>query len=60
MRESWVSKREGTVVTQMHYARKGVVTEEMAYVAAREKAAELDDAGLVEDREKSALNGHSR
>jgi phosphomethylpyrimidine synthase len=40
MRESWVSKRVSSgksVVTQMHYARRGVVTEEMAYVAAREK-----------------------
>src|SRR5262245_54079710 len=37
MRNDWVSKRSGTTVTQMHYARKGVVTEEMAYVAQREK-----------------------
>src|SRR3954465_15763041 len=37
MRHEWVSKRTGPVVTQMHYARKGVCTEEMAYVAKREK-----------------------
>ena len=37
MRTEWVSKRSGPVVTQMHYARKGVVTEEMLYVAKREK-----------------------
>ncbi len=34
MRTEWVSARKGqTNVSQMHYARKGVVTEEMAYVA---------------------------
>src|SRR5512137_2386333 len=38
MRSDWVKKRRGQAnVTQMHYARKGVVTEEMAHVAAREK-----------------------
>ena len=37
MRTEWVSKRTGPVVTQMHYARKGLVTEEMLYVAKREK-----------------------
>ena len=43
MRSQWVSKRNGPVVTQMHYARKGVVTEEMRFVAEREKV----DAELV-------------
>src|SRR3989338_11144872 len=33
MRLDWVKKRAGTNVTQMHFARKGVITEEMAYVA---------------------------
>ena len=38
MRTEWVSKRRGMDnVSQMHFARKGIVTEEMAYVAAREK-----------------------
>ena len=37
MRNEWVAKRTGSVVTQMHYARKGVITEEMTYVAQREK-----------------------
>ena len=37
LRSEWVAKRSGSCVTQMHYARKGVVTEEMAYVAKREK-----------------------
>ncbi|MCL2724339.1 MAG: phosphomethylpyrimidine synthase ThiC [Polyangiaceae bacterium] len=43
MRTEWVSKRSGNVVTQMHYARKGIITEEMRCVATREKV----DAELV-------------
>ena len=38
MRTDWVAKRAGDGnKTQMHYARNGVVTEEMAYVATRER-----------------------
>jgi phosphomethylpyrimidine synthase len=37
IRQEWVSKRTGPVVTQMHYARQGVITEEMEYVARRER-----------------------
>lgn len=33
MRFEWIKKRSGSNVTQMHYARKGIVTEEMAHVA---------------------------
>jgi phosphomethylpyrimidine synthase len=36
IRKPWVEKRTGAVVTQMHYARQGVVTEEMEFVAKRE------------------------
>lgn len=39
LRQGWVDRRgdDGTkCCTQMHYARQGVVTEEMAFVAARE------------------------
>jgi phosphomethylpyrimidine synthase len=37
MRTRWVEKRRGDAVrTQMHYARRGIVTEEMEYVARRE------------------------
>jgi phosphomethylpyrimidine synthase len=44
MRKEWVEKRRGLEnVTQMHFARKGVVTEEMRFVATREKV----DAELV-------------
>jgi phosphomethylpyrimidine synthase len=40
MRSEWTSKRRGEAnVTQMHYARKGVVTEEMDFVAKRENLA---------------------
>jgi phosphomethylpyrimidine synthase len=38
MRTQWVEKRGSDAVrTQMHYARKGLITEEMEYVARREK-----------------------
>ena len=45
MRTAWIEKRRGTIssggnVTQLHYARAGVVTEEMAHVARREKLPE--------------------
>ena len=36
VRSEWVRERTGPVVTQMHYARQGVVTEEMEFVAKRE------------------------
>src|SRR5215475_7375228 len=40
MRSEWVAKRNNDRVrTQMHYARKGIVTEEMHYVAHREQIA---------------------
>ena len=37
IRKEWAARRTGPVVTQMHYARRGVITEEMEYVARREK-----------------------
>ena len=43
MRDAWIEKRIAAVnggaknFSQMHYARKGVITEEMEYVAKREK-----------------------
>src|ERR1700746_724337 len=40
MRTEWVAKRQNDRVrTQMHYARQGVITEEMHYVATRETLA---------------------
>lgn len=36
-RSKWIEPRKGSAnVSQMHYARKGAITEEMAYVAERE------------------------
>src|SRR5437764_11835166 len=38
LRETWIAKRKDTPnQSQMHFARKGVVTDEMKYVAVREK-----------------------
>src|ERR1017187_7926368 len=40
MRTNWVAKRQNdTIRTQMYYARKGIVTEEMHYIAQRESLA---------------------
>ena len=40
MRTEWVAKRENDRVrTQMHYARQGIITEEMHFIAARERIA---------------------
>src|SRR5437899_9750311 len=40
MRTEWVAKRKNDQVrTQLHYARQGVVTEEMHYIARREQIA---------------------
>ncbi|MFT7667542.1 MAG: phosphomethylpyrimidine synthase [Planctomycetota bacterium] len=39
LREEWIAKRRESAdgnFSQMHYARQGVITEEMAYIAARE------------------------
>jgi len=37
IRKDWIAKRSGDATpTQLYYARKGVVTEEMAYIAERE------------------------
>lgn len=41
LRASWIAAREaedgaGSVCTQMHYARRGIITQEMAFIAARE------------------------
>jgi phosphomethylpyrimidine synthase len=37
LRRDWIQKRRGSeAVTQLHYARRGVVTEEMEFIAIRE------------------------
>ncbi len=41
MRTSWIASRKGkSNVSQLHFARQGVITEEMAYVAHRESLPE--------------------
>src|SRR2546429_203356 len=52
MRAEWVERRRGlSNVTQMHFARQGVVTEEMQHVARREKLpAELIRAEVARGR----------
>ncbi len=54
LRESWIEKREAAAagtngnrnVSQMHFARQGVITEEMEYVARRERL----NAELMQDQ----------
>jgi phosphomethylpyrimidine synthase len=36
LRASWVANRKGDNVSQMHFAKQGIITEEMEYVATRE------------------------
>ncbi len=51
MRTAWVASRKGkSNVSQLYFARQGVVTEEMAYVAKRE--------GLPESLIKKELLGY--
>jgi phosphomethylpyrimidine synthase len=46
LRTEWIAKRQGQKnVSQMHYARQGVITEEMDYVAKRENL----PADLIKD-----------
>src|SRR5471030_1126610 len=46
MRSQWVEKRSSDEIrTQMHYAREGMITEEMEYVARIEKV----DAAFIRD-----------
>ena len=45
MRTEWIAKRKDhTNRSQMHYARQGIITEEMDYVARREKPARRADS----------------
>ncbi len=36
LRKSWCEERKGACITQMHYAKQGIITPEMEYVAIRE------------------------
>jgi phosphomethylpyrimidine synthase len=51
--------KPGACVTQMHYARKGIITPEMEYIAVREnlgRQAEFDRLTLSERSDRSSLN----
>jgi phosphomethylpyrimidine synthase len=60
MRNNWVAERESDPIrTQMHYARKGMVTGEMEYVARREKvSAELIRSEVARGRMIIPANIH--
>jgi len=36
MRKEWIEKRKDKIKTQMYYAKKGIITEEMEYIAKKE------------------------
>jgi phosphomethylpyrimidine synthase len=51
MREEWLKMRSGNNMSQMHFARQGIITEEMQYVAKQENAEpELIRSEVVEGR----------
>ena len=53
LRDEWVASRQNdTVRTQMHYAKKGIITEEMRYVA---KAEGLQDELVRQEIERGRL-----
>ena len=60
MRASWIASRKGQVnVSQMHFARQGVVTEEMNHVAKREN---LPESLIMEEVARGMIipaNNHS-
>src|SRR5947209_18870727 len=62
MRTEWVAKRkQDKIRTQRHYARQGIVTEEMHYVAKRESLApELVRSEVARGRMIIPANIHHR
>jgi phosphomethylpyrimidine synthase len=62
MRTEWVAKRkDDRICTQMHYARKGIITEEMEFIAQREKIApELVRSEVARGRMIIPANIHHR
>src|ERR1700740_2236615 len=69
LRDSWIEKREAAIagangtrnVSQMHFARQGVITEEMHYVAKREKLEpELVRSEVARGRMIIPANAHHR
>ena len=63
LRRAPLRARDGHCVTQMHYARKGVITPEMEYVAIREnlgREAERRHLAGIERDDRSSLNHQHR
>ena len=57
MRTEWTKQRQKEKIrTQMHYARQGIITEEMEYVARREKL----HAGDRSRRSRARPDDHPR
>ncbi len=59
LRRAPLRAKTGACVTQMHYARKGIITPEMEYVAIREnvgRQAAADHFALSERSDRSSLN----
>jgi len=59
LRRAPLRAKAGQCVTQMHYARKGIITPEMEYVAIREnlgRKAAFDHLTLSERSDRSSLN----
>ncbi len=59
LRRAPLRAKNGACVTQMHYARKGIITPEMEYVAIREnlgRQAAFDHLALSERSDRSSLN----
>ena len=45
LRKEWIEKRKGSINTQMYYAKRGIITPEMEYVAIRENM-NCEDLGI--------------
>jgi len=59
LRRAPLRAKAGHCVTQMHYARKGIVTPEMEFVAIRENLGRMERrhlAGIAERSDRSSLN----
>ncbi len=63
LRRAPLKAKNGACVTQMHYARKGIITPEMEYVAIREnlgRASERRLLACVDRSDRSSLNHQHR
>jgi phosphomethylpyrimidine synthase len=53
LRRAPLRAKSGVCVTQMHYARKGIITPEMEFVAIRENLGRSADSSLIRKSERS-------